>query len=193
MSKELLVDDIQKPRVNIDTFEVGQKLQGEVKRVVPFGAFVDVGAYTDGLVHVSKMAKERMAQDYVSEDDEITVWVTSIDSENNKLGLTMVDARAQRSTGTKAEGWSGTKAETNVFCRNGFSMVLAKRSAHSCRVALSFLVLDSMTGRRFRAVFFGGSLGPFSFLSTPRDLDVFDVLRLVAPGRQKGLFSKKKS
>lgn len=119
--------------------------------------------------------------------------VTSIDSENNKLGLTMVDARAQRSTGTKAEGWSGTKAETNVFCRNGFSMVLAKRSAHSCRVALSFLVLDSMTGRRFRAVFFGGSLGPFSFLSTPRDLDVFDVLRLVAPGRQKGLFSKKKS
>lgn len=92
---ELLVDDIQKPRVNIDTFEVGQKLQGEVKRVVPFGAFVDVGAYTDGLVHVSKMAKERVdnPEDYVSEDDEITVWVTSIDSENNKLGLTMVEGK----------------------------------------------------------------------------------------------------
>eukprot|EP00435_Cladocopium_sp_Y103_P034755 s952_g9.t1 len=83
---EMLVDDIQKPRVNMDTFEVGQKLIGEVRRVVPFGAFVDVGAYTDGLVHVSKMANERVEnpEDYVSEEDEITVWVSSIDTEQNR-------------------------------------------------------------------------------------------------------------
>lgn len=92
---EMLVDDIQRPRVNIDTFEIGQKLIGEVRRVVPFGAFVDVGAYTDGLVHVSKIANERIEnpEDYVSEEDEITVWVNSIDTEQNRLGLTMVESK----------------------------------------------------------------------------------------------------
>jgi len=92
---ELLVDHIQKPRVNMDTFEIGQKLQGEVRRVVPFGAFVDVGAYTDGLVHVSKIANERVdnPEDYVAEDDEITVWVINIDKEQNRLSLTMVEGK----------------------------------------------------------------------------------------------------
>ncbi|CAJ1412751.1 unnamed protein product, partial [Effrenium voratum] len=92
---ELLVDFIQVPRVGIDTLKLGQKMAGTVKRVLNFGAFVDVGCYTDGLVHVSKMANERVdnPEDYVSEDDEITVWVSSIDPENQRLGLTMIEGK----------------------------------------------------------------------------------------------------
>lgn len=56
---------------------------------------MDVGAYTDGLVHVSKIANERVdnPEDYVAEDDEITVWVINIDKEQNRLSLTMVEGK----------------------------------------------------------------------------------------------------
>ncbi|CAE7860039.1 ypfD [Symbiodinium necroappetens] len=92
---ELVLDSIQIPRVGIDQLEVGQKLHATVKRVLDFGAFVDVGCYTDGLVHISKMAPGRVdnAHDYAEEDQEMDVWVTNIDPEGNKLGLTMVEGK----------------------------------------------------------------------------------------------------
>eukprot|EP00930_Biecheleria_cincta_P084549 TRINITY_DN73_c0_g2_i1.p1 TRINITY_DN73_c0_g2~~TRINITY_DN73_c0_g2_i1.p1 ORF type:complete len:624 (+),score=132.61 TRINITY_DN73_c0_g2_i1:159-1874(+) len=91
----LSVDDIRIPRVDITSFEVGQKLQGTIKRVVPFGAFVDVGAWSDGMIHNSKMADGFVSDpsDYVAEDDEVTVWVTSIDAEQQRLGLTLLESK----------------------------------------------------------------------------------------------------
>ncbi|CAE7572285.1 ypfD [Symbiodinium sp. CCMP2592] len=92
---ELVLDNIQIPRVGIDKLEVGQKLHGTVMKVRDFGAFVDVGCHTDGLVHISKMAQGRVdnVHDYVEEDQELDVWVTNIDAENNRLGLTMVEGK----------------------------------------------------------------------------------------------------
>jgi len=92
---ELVLDSIQIPRVGIDKLEVGQKLHGTVMRVMDFGAFVDVGCYTDGLVHISKMAQGRVdnVHDYVEVDQELDVWVTNIDPESNRLGLTMVEGK----------------------------------------------------------------------------------------------------
>ncbi|CAE7255009.1 MET3 [Symbiodinium natans] len=92
---ELVLDHIQIPRVALDTLEIGQKLRGEVKRVMDFGAFVDVGCYTDGLIHISKMDIGRVdnPHDYVEEDQELDVWVCSKDPEQNRLGLTMVEGK----------------------------------------------------------------------------------------------------
>jgi len=86
--------DMKYPPIPLEKLEVGQKLQGTVRAVREFGAFVDVGAVTDGLVHISRMANERVndPNDYVEVDQEVDVWVSDI-RDDGKLGLTMVEGK----------------------------------------------------------------------------------------------------
>jgi ribosomal protein S1 len=69
------------------------EMQGRVRRVAGFGAFVDIGVGTDGLLHISELdANRRVAKitDVVNVGDEITVWVKDLDRDNNRISLTMV-------------------------------------------------------------------------------------------------------
>lgn len=63
--------------------EVGRVYEGKVSRIMSFGAFVEIGFETEGLVHISKLAHERVAkvEDVVKEGDEILVKVTDIDDQ----------------------------------------------------------------------------------------------------------------
>lgn len=72
--------------------QVGQELQGSVTKVELFGAFVDVGAERDGLVHISNLRKERVnrVEDVVSVGQAIQVWVSKVDSASGRVELTMV-------------------------------------------------------------------------------------------------------
>lgn len=72
--------------------KLGQKLTGKVKTIADFGAFIDLSMAVDGLVHISEMAHRRVTKvtDVVSEGDEVTVWVKSIDTERGRIGLTML-------------------------------------------------------------------------------------------------------
>ena len=78
---------------SLDDLSVGMNLTGTVRNVVDFGAFVDIGVKNDGLVHVSKMASRfiRHPSEVVSVGDAVKVWVTSIDAERGKVGLSMVE------------------------------------------------------------------------------------------------------
>lgn len=80
------------PRKVVRTLAVGQEVEGVVKRVTDFGAFVDIGVGRDGLVHVSEMAQSRVAKasDLVKEGDKIPVWIKELDREKNRISLTMV-------------------------------------------------------------------------------------------------------
>ncbi len=73
--------------------KVGQELQGTVTKVELFGAFVDVGAERDGLVHISNLRKERVnrVEDVVSVGQKIQVEITNID-DRGKLSLSPVVA-----------------------------------------------------------------------------------------------------
>ncbi|MCP4919161.1 MAG: polyribonucleotide nucleotidyltransferase [Proteobacteria bacterium] len=73
--------------------EIGKLCMGVVKRVVDFGAFVEIFPGTDGLVHISHLAKERVAQveDIVSEGDEVLVRVIDIDK-SGKIRLSRKEA-----------------------------------------------------------------------------------------------------
>ena len=80
------------PRKVIKTIVVGQEVEGVIKRVTDFGAFVDIGVGRDGLVHVSEMATGRVAKasDVVKEGDQVTVWIKELDRQQNRISLTMV-------------------------------------------------------------------------------------------------------
>ena len=70
----------------------GDELQGTVRNVVDFGAFVDIGLHEDGLVHISKLRSYRVnrVSDVVSVGDIVTVWVYKVDEQRQKVQLSMV-------------------------------------------------------------------------------------------------------
>jgi len=86
--------DMKYPPIPLEKLEVGQKFKGTVRSVLDFGVFVDIGAETDGLVHISRMANERVndPNDYAEVDQEVDVWISQI-RDDGKLGLTMVQGK----------------------------------------------------------------------------------------------------
>ncbi|CUQ01973.1 30S ribosomal protein S1 [Roseburia hominis] len=79
--------------LTLEDLHVHDKLEGTVRNVVDFGAFVDIGLHEDGLVHISKMSKNRIKHpsDVVSVGDIVTTWVYTIDEQRHKVQLTMID------------------------------------------------------------------------------------------------------
>lgn len=69
------------------------KLQGAIKKIELFGAFVDVGAEKDGLVHISQLRKERTnrVEDVLSLGQQVTVWVRKVDTKAGRIDLTMIE------------------------------------------------------------------------------------------------------
>lgn len=89
MTEELLQTE---PSV-ITELEPKMRLQGVVKETQLYGAVVDIGLDYDGVVHISQLAPKRVNRvtDVVQPGDEVTVWVTKVNSEKGRIGLTMVE------------------------------------------------------------------------------------------------------
>ncbi|MGV3060726.1 Tex family protein [Streptococcus hyovaginalis] len=101
-----LRDDFEAPVLRQDVLDVkdlkvGQELQGTVRNIVDFGAFVDIGVHEDGLIHISRMVKRKrdakgrpMAQPHPSDilavGEIVTVWVKEVDLERNRIGLSLL-------------------------------------------------------------------------------------------------------
>jgi small subunit ribosomal protein S1 len=94
---------VQPPQYTWNNLEPGMQVEGKVVRLERFGAFVDIGAQTDGLVHISEMATGRVSKpsDVVSEGDQVSVWIKDVDKKSRRISLTLleppeVDIRALR-------------------------------------------------------------------------------------------------
>lgn len=76
---------------SFDDLEVGMELEGTVRNVVDFGAFVDIGVKNDGLVHISQLSNKfvKHPMDVVSVGDTVKVKIINIDRDKQKIGLTM--------------------------------------------------------------------------------------------------------
>ncbi|HEY8364943.1 MAG TPA: Tex family protein [Haloplasmataceae bacterium] len=83
---------LRKGIMKLEDLRVGMELQGTVRNVVDFGAFIDCGVKEDGLVHLSKMSKSfvKHPMDIVSVGDIVTVYVENIDLVRRRLALTMI-------------------------------------------------------------------------------------------------------
>ncbi len=78
--------------LTIDNLEVGMQLEGTVRNVVDFGAFIDIGLKNDGLVHISKITNKYIKHplDVLNVGDIVTVYVDEIFKDKNKVSLTMI-------------------------------------------------------------------------------------------------------
>ena len=93
LSKPLLKKDVLK----MEDLITGMELQGTVRNVVDFGAFVDIGVKQDGLVHVSKLSNRfiKNPMDVVAVGDVVTVWVEKVDAQKQRVSLTMLQPKDQ--------------------------------------------------------------------------------------------------
>ncbi|MBU9723809.1 MULTISPECIES: Tex family protein [Bacillaceae] len=98
-------DDVPKPILKTDVLTLedlsrGMELQGTVRNVVDFGAFIDIGVKEDGLVHISKLANRfvKHPMEVVSVGDVVTVWVEDVDLKKGRIALTMLQPKSQTAT-----------------------------------------------------------------------------------------------
>ena len=92
-------DEMPQPILKSDVLElkdlkIGMKLQGTVRNVAPFGAFIDIGLHNDGLVHISKMANTYIKDpaDIVSVGDIVDCYVIEINEEKEKVSLSLIES-----------------------------------------------------------------------------------------------------
>lgn len=79
--------------LTIDDLEIGMSLEGTVRNVTSFGAFVDIGLHDDGLVHISKMSKSfiKHPSEILKVGDIITVYVIGIDKDKGRVNLSLIE------------------------------------------------------------------------------------------------------
>lgn len=90
-------DELEAPILKSDVLHIedlkeGMELQGTVRNVASFGAFVDIGLHDDGLIHISKMSKSfvKNPNDIVHVGDIVTCYVDSIDLTKQKVQLSLI-------------------------------------------------------------------------------------------------------
>ena len=89
MPQPILKSDV----LSIDDLKVGMKLQGTVRNVVDFGAFIDIGLHNDGLVHISKISKNyiKHPSDVLSVGDIVDCYVEEVFKDKEKVALSLIN------------------------------------------------------------------------------------------------------
>ena len=92
MPQPLLKSDV----LELEDLKVGMRLQGTVRNVVDFGAFIDIGLHEDGLVHISKITKKyiKHPNEVLSVGDIVECYVDEIKLDKKKVSLSLLDPNA---------------------------------------------------------------------------------------------------
>lgn len=95
-------DEFPQPLLKSDILKMedlltGMEVQGTVRNVVDFGAFVDIGVKQDGLVHISKLKKGFVKHplEVVAVGDIVTAWVEKVEKDKGRIALTMLPPKEQ--------------------------------------------------------------------------------------------------
>ena len=92
MPQPILKSDV----LELSDLRVGMKLQGTVRNVVDFGAFIDIGLHEDGLVHISKITNKyiKHPNEILSVGDIVDCYVDEIKMDKKKVSLSLLDPNA---------------------------------------------------------------------------------------------------
>lgn len=128
MTEELTQTEMYAHPQAITELEPKMRLQGVVKDTQLYGAVVDIGLEFDGVVHISQLAPQRVnrVSDVVNPGDTVTVWVTKVNSEKGRIGLTMVEPPAVE-WNELVEGKTYTGAVTRLERYGAFVDIGAER------------------------------------------------------------------
>ena len=93
MHKPILKSDI----LHLEDLKVGMKLQGTVRNVTPFGAFIDIGLKNDGLAHISKLTNKfiKHPMEVVNVGDIVDCYVDEIKFDKNKVSLSLLEPKEE--------------------------------------------------------------------------------------------------
>ena len=91
--ESLPMPELRSDILDMNDLEVGMVLDGVVRNVIDFGAFVDIGVHQDGLVHISEICKKfiKHPSEALAVGDKVRVKIKSIDKKKGRIGLTMKD------------------------------------------------------------------------------------------------------
>lgn len=89
MPQPILKSDI----LHIEDLKLGEKIEGTVRNVIDFGAFIDIGLHNDGLIHISKMTDQyiKHPSEILSVGDIIECYVIDINKEKEKVSLSLIN------------------------------------------------------------------------------------------------------
>ncbi|KAL2644944.1 hypothetical protein R1flu_012531 [Riccia fluitans] len=110
----------EEPTVPVEAVVPGAVFTGKVTTIQPFGAFVNFGAFTDGLVHISKLSSSYVSNvsDVVTVGQEVQVTVIDIDSNASRIALSMV-GKEEEGSGRQQAGGRGAGERTRSQEENG--------------------------------------------------------------------------
>ena len=99
-----------------NSLEVGQKRTGKVSKIMPYGAFIDLGG-VEGLAHINELAWHRInsVEEIVKEGQEVDVYVINVDKENKKIALAIKDISNDPWNSIKEEMQVGDIINVNVL------------------------------------------------------------------------------
>ncbi len=99
-------DELPPPMLRTDVMDMndlipGMELQGTVRNVIDFGAFIDIGVHQDGLVHISRITDHfiKHPSEVLTVGDIVTVWVVSVDPVKKRIALTMIKPKEETKIG----------------------------------------------------------------------------------------------
>ena len=91
--------------------EIGSSVEGTVKAVQAYGAFLDIGAQTDALLHVSRISDDFISnvEDVVKAGDKITVRIVSVDADKGQIAVTARSEEAEKAAADRSAGGGGRR------------------------------------------------------------------------------------
>eukprot|EP00956_Cyclotella_meneghiniana_P000350 scaffold432_cov69-Cyclotella_meneghiniana.AAC.8 len=101
-------DGDRKQRTALTDLEIGSSVDATVKTITAYGAFLDIGAKSDALLHVSRLSDDFVSnvEDVVKQGDKVSVRIISVDTEKNQVAVSM---RSEEAEARSTEGGRPTK------------------------------------------------------------------------------------
>ena len=109
----------------------GMKIEGVVRNVTDFGAFVDISVHQDGLLHISEISDSfiKHPSDRLKVGDKVTVWVLSVDTQKHRIALTMLDPATRDARKAEYEKQKQQRQEQKAAREKSHAEYLERKAA----------------------------------------------------------------